>query len=294
MAPLEAPRYCEHGYPTYCQISFPLTDIDRRKYEAAIQRVLVFLSAEQRPEITSYFPFQRLPPEIRNRIYHLHLVRAEVTELRKWDDSLESRAREAVNVMDLDSDYMPPLVVYTALSILAASRQLHHEALAIFYHYNTLHLENVAGLRDFLSSIGPERRGFVRDISFCYGGLGSPAAFKRLATCHNLTKLHIAVSWETLHRSIPHSLRNAYGIGHLLKIRGLQTVEFSLDAGLQDDQTEWFVETVRYALLQPRAPKKASKGKNIAAGEKHTVESEEASKAKKMKSVHDESQIADE
>lgn len=251
---------------------------------------------ERRTTPNNHFtiPVSEAPTRIRNRIYHLHLVRAEVTQLRKWDDSLESRAREAVNVMDLDSNYMPPLVVYTALSILAASRQLHHEALAIFYHYNTLHLENVAGLRDFLSSIGPERRGFVRDISFDYRGHGSPTAFKLLATCDSLTKLHIEISIDTMGWSRSEGLLNAHGVSHLLKIRGLKTVDFSRGIFHPAARTEGFEEIVRDALLRPRAPEKVSESKKFAAGKKHTIESEEAPKTKKTKSVHDGSQIANE
>jgi hypothetical protein len=294
MAPSSVARNCEHDYPTCCQISLPLKDIVSRRYDAAMQRILDFLSAEQRPTITSHFPFQRLPPEIRNAIYHLHLVRAKVTRLRKWDDSLGARAQEAVNVWERDPNHMPPLFEYTALSILAASRQLRHEALGIFYSHNTFHFTYITPLRDFLSSIGPERRGFVRNISFGYRGPGSPTAFKLLATCDSLTRLHIEISFETMRCSRRSGLLNAHGVGHLLKIRGLKTVDFSHGIFHPAARTEGFEEIVRDALLQPRAPKKVSKGKKFAAGKKHTIESEEAPKKKKTKSVHDGSQIANE
>lgn len=262
---------------------------------AAKQELLVILTAEQRPKITSHFPFQRLPPEIRNTIYHLHLVQAvDFTRLRKWDDRLVARAQKAVRYKLHDPNYVPPLFEYTALSILGASCQLQNEALGIFYHHNTFRFKGVTGMRDFLRSIGPRRRAFVRDIRFYYNGKGSPAAFKLLATCENLTKLHIQVSVMTLWYSRRKCLLGAVGVSHLLKICGLRTVEFSQTSPLlNEEKKEGFEETVRKALLQPRKtvkekkhaakPKEASKRKNVAAVKKRTLKDGEAPEGKRKK-----------
>lgn len=180
--------------------------------EAAKQVLLTILSAEQRPDATSRFPFQRLPPEIRNAIYHLHLVQPEdPTCLSRWNDSLEARAQADARYRAEHPEYVPPPYEYTALSLLGVSRQLHEEAVGIFYHHNTFFLRPVAALRDFLSSIGPRRCTFIRGIKFYYGGIGSPAAFKSLAACQSLTKLHIHVSNRTLFLSKRSSLLNAWG-----------------------------------------------------------------------------------
>lgn len=265
-----------------------------RNVEVAKQVLLTILRAEQRPDVTSRFPFQRLPPEIRNAIYHLHLVQPEdPTCLSRWNDSLEARARAKAYYKAKHPEYVPPPYEYTALSVLGVSRQLHEEALGIFYYHNTFYLEHVAALRDFLNSIGPRRRNYIRDIKFYYCGTGSPAAFKSLAACQNLTNLHIEVSAGTLVHSKRDSLLSSWGVSHLLKIRGLETVEISDLSDMPDEFKEGFEETVRNALLLPREaimnkkpaanPKASCNGKNVAAGTKRTIGGGEASRGKKTK-----------
>ena len=282
------------------QICLSLTDVDQAIVEAAKQKLLVAMRAEQRPEITLRFPFQRLPPEIRNAIYRLHLVQLKrYTCLRQQDNSLEGRALAKAYCMPYQHNpaYMPPLVEYTALSILGVSRQLHQEALGIFYYHNTLQLRSAIELRDFLSSIGPKRRAFIRDVVFDYSGTGSPAAFRLLAGCENLAKLHIQVSYWTSHTSRRNDLLGSWGVRHLL-IRGLETVEVSCSGYLpQSAMLKLFEERVRHALLLPRKAikgkkptansKQPPKGKNVVAGKKHVLKAGKAPKEKKAKLAHD-------
>ena len=269
---------------------------------AAKQKLLDALSAEQRPDNMLRFPFQRLPPEIRNAIYRLHLVRPEKHVLiRRKDHSLEARAQSALINKLHNPDYIPPLVVYTALSILGVSRQLHDEALGIFYYHNSLSFRSVENLLGFLSSIGPTRRAFVRDIKFDFVGLGSPAAFKLLAACENLTKLDIGVSWLTSRHSRGGTLLSSWGVSHLLKIRALETVEVSETGYVLAAEKQQFKDAVRNALLQPRktvktkksaaGSKRNSKGKSVVAGKKHSVEDGETPAHKKTKLVHPETRV---
>jgi len=257
------------------------------------------LTTTKRPEVTSHFPFQKIPPELRNAIYHLHLVQVnEKTHLSK-SKTLHHRAEVEAYRKVINPEYTPPHYKYTALSILGVSRQLHDEALGIFYHHNSLRLNDVAALRDFLISIGPKRRSFLRDLTFGYQGFGSPAAFKLLAGCERLTTLHIQVSYNTMWRATcsgpmgTRTLLTSPGMGHLLKIRGSGTVDFSYGWGLNKKHEKEFEKTVRAALLQPKKVVKARKrgeksgevlksGKGVA-GKTHTGKSEGASRGKKTK-----------
>lgn len=268
----------------------------------AKEELLTILRAERRPDISLRFPFQRLPPELRNAIYRLHLVHEDGISPNTLDDSLNARAQAALCNKLADPDYMPPLFEYPALSLLEVCCQIHDEAIGIFYHYNAFQLQSVAALKDFLSTIGPRRRAFIREIGLTYKGKGCPAAFKLLATCENLQKIVLRVSDNTLsHCMHGLNLSCAHGVSHLLKIRGLETVEVYDLSNLQSEQTRGFEEALRKALRRwrkaikeekPAAKRKqASKDKNVAAGKKHAVEDGKAPRAKNTKLVHDGTQI---
>ncbi|KAI9880404.1 MAG: hypothetical protein M1830_003444 [Pleopsidium flavum] len=216
----------------------------------------------QRPEVTARFPFQKLPPELRNRIYNMHLIQPE----RK------TRLRQALFQTHVAEE------IYLKMANPGAG---------IFYFYNELSLDNSMNLRNFLTSIGPKRRSFARDLTFNFRGFGSPAAFKLLASCDRLTKLHIQASYDTLSGArssecgtIQYLLKSP-GTRHLLKIRGLETVEFSYHH-VKEEPKKGFEKTVRAALLQPKKPvkggKRGEKGEGISNSGKVITERHRAGK----------------
>ncbi len=245
-------------------------------------------SLTTRPESPLRFPFQRLPSEIRNKIYRLHLVQTGRTTLvHSSSRSLDRHIARAARWTVKDPEYEPQHYKYTVLSIFQVSRQLHEEATWIFYYYNCLQLYSVTCLGRFLQSIGPKRRSYIRSLSFNFHGFGTPAAFSLLATCERLTQLHINISHLTiLHsRNRPSPLLNAWGMKHLLKLRGLRSLEFSGLCDLPDEiETTGFEEIVRSALLQPR---KITQGMNQhgmkTRSKKRAAEGEEDEECKKTK-----------
>lgn len=231
----------------------------------------------QRPEITARFPFRKLPPELRNRIYSLHLI---MPQGRTWPRRGRFRCHafeEAFNTLSNPGYNLKPYQ-YSALSLLGVSRQLYREALGIFYFHNELRFDLFSDLRDFLMRIGPTRRSFIRDVAFDFMGIGSPAAFQLLAGCERLERLHIEVRCDTFAglRELQHGnsrcLLTISGMKDLLKIRGLKTVDFSYGSGikgyLSKEQEERFEESVRAALT--RAKEVDGKGRQDGQGERVT------------------------
>ncbi|MCJ1366294.1 hypothetical protein MMC16_005422 [Acarospora aff. strigata] len=237
-------------------------------WKKAMAEVTVVLTASRPQEVSSPFPFQKLPPELRNEIYHLHLVQAmKPTRLFKRDDQQRRIIAEAEQEYDSPSD-VPCPYQNTALSILGVSRQLHDEALGVFYYHNALQLDNIRDLLAFLKCIGPKRRSYIRDLRFSFYGKGSQTAFAILQNCERLTRLNIGLSCYTMFGA-PEGSRSflkAPGVKSLLKIRGLQSVEFSWKSKWGDEYTSGFEETVREALLQPSKKVKKSRLLEISIG----------------------------
>ncbi len=104
---------------------------------------------------SSLSAFERLPPELRNRIYSLVLIEAKPIDLVTW--RRRSRFRRP-GIRDL---------VYQALepSLLAVSKSVRSETLPIFYGANVFEHEGVVGMLPHnLLRIAPLQRSMMRRV----------------------------------------------------------------------------------------------------------------------------------
>ena len=150
-----------------------------------------------------------------------------------------------------------PILQHSALSILAANRQIHDEACGIFYHRNTLAFEWTTHLLGFLHSIGPARRTSVRQLKVRYldvksGGMSLvDLTWPLLKNLKGLRKLEITLQgqladkvfspyWDSSHAYM--TMANPCllpGMKILLGLRGIT------DISVRDETLEERVEALK-------------------------------------------------
>ncbi|RMY61079.1 hypothetical protein D0865_01185 [Hortaea werneckii] len=156
------------------------------------------------------FPLMELPPEIRDLIYEFALTDSTGTAIVAHTQNkrrVASRRRSRVKFERKETgkargiklkfiDRSPRCVLVPAL--LAASKQLHKEAVGFLYQ-SPLVFKDIHALHSFLAGIG-SHRAYVRDVllqqwDYGYGrGTKNPmnyAAFPLLGLCTNLRSLTI-------------------------------------------------------------------------------------------------------
>ncbi|KAK4545967.1 hypothetical protein LTR36_002531 [Oleoguttula mirabilis] len=111
---------------------------------------------------TGSFSFLSLSPELRNIVYDMLLrIPGQISPSPKSPTSAPKKH-------DPNST-----VPSSALSLLAVNRQIHDEAVGIFYHHNAWLFHYSLHLHGFLQSLGPQRQSFLRDITVHYADLKS-------------------------------------------------------------------------------------------------------------------------
>ena len=145
--------------------------------------------------------------------------------------------------------------------ICATSSQIYKEAMPIYFQCNSFRFHNFHNLSAFLRWIGKEPCKHIRKVVFDYFGGQAPSAFGFLAKCDRLEHLVIKMTAQSL-VGAPKANRvpvKAIGLRHLLKIRGIQTLEIEWLGSEEVFSTEMqdeFLEALQ-VLHQPRRTPRA-------------------------------------
>ena len=203
------------------------------------------------------FPFMKLPPELRNRVYFFALVKPHPIKPILGDristivnhESNCSLGRHSgpqlkiplINgsqhriVSGTTMDCKHPFegtreirLPSSVLALLLVSRTILKEAVHFFYQYNHFTFSRVDDLNLFLDGIG-RRRHHLKELSFKFTSTDATATFNKLQKCEQLTHLHIQLVWNAEHVRLDNkkgrNLQSAIGMAALRKLRGLQVVE---------------------------------------------------------------------
>lgn len=169
--------------------------------------------------------FLRLPPEIRNMIYSDLLVPTS----------------QPVHPTP------SPTPNHNHLTLLSVCKQVHNEALPVYYGNNRFVLENPRALYDFLRSISIPRRRQITHLTLNYWGRRSThatAAFRKLGQCIRLA--YLKVYPERCVDKFP-------GVKAFRAMRGLKEVVV-LDGCDESEVGGEFWEGVKKELVGPKKP----------------------------------------
>lgn len=195
-----------------------------------------------RYERNGQFPFLELPPEIRNTIYALLLVFPGVIYPKV--DTPTSVACQFPYLRDVDRDDIP--IPHSALSILQTNRQIHNEAVGMFYRQNDIVFSYPSHLQDFLQSLERDRLESLSSLTLFHknhneGGISTMATtLKLVRRLRGLKKFHLLIdqhlvsdsSWSvTAVRT--RCVTRIQGIAVLFTLRGITDIKVR-DLGLED------------------------------------------------------------
>ncbi|KAK4610097.1 hypothetical protein CLAFUW4_13704 [Fulvia fulva] len=190
---------------------------------------------------TKPFPFMRLPTELREVIYDMVMTfpksgislpphrGGRPLEVFSRDHKTETCIQQPTRMyLMLEAN---PMEYY--LDILLVNRQIHQEALPIFYKRNKFLFSDQAIMESRLQVLAVERRNHIEHISFAWNRTSKTQAercFKRLRAMPYLRHLDIHINekqWlEAVQGSKPFDNSKIHGFNALKAIRGLETVNF--------------------------------------------------------------------
>ena len=165
---------------------------------------LYYISRLTRPSSGSDFlPFLSLPPEIRNRIYN---------NLLEIDGPVHPSTKPPSSIPKPQiSPKVQKPATGSVLNILAVNRQIHDEAVGIFYNSNAFEFYYPKQLHAFMVDLSSLRQGFIRDITFHYynhkvGGIDlAYLTFPMLKQLPGLRRLHLLFNEGLTKRMQPSS-----------------------------------------------------------------------------------------
>ena len=175
------------------------------------------------------FPFLRLAPELRNRIYKgLLIIPGGITPINSYPTSAASSVYGSGRLKE-DKRKIPQ----SALNLLLTNRQIHDEAFGIFYHLNHFIFFWPLHFQSFVSTLSTPRKNCIREITIWYknhseGNFNSmDFTFTMLAMIPSLKSLHVVFEdfKVTKSRTRPVSVEELHelpGISTLKKFRGLE------------------------------------------------------------------------
>ncbi|TKA81976.1 hypothetical protein B0A49_00471 [Cryomyces minteri] len=135
-------------------------------------------------ERAAFFPFEKLPPELRNKVYKYSLVYDDYISI--WMKT-KKRVQGTMNLKSTGLDCSSPL------ALLQVNRETREEASSLFYSMNVFKLTTTTALLRFLTCIGPSRR-FLSNIYLKdrdgYRASTAPRAFRLLADARHLKQLY--------------------------------------------------------------------------------------------------------
>ncbi|KAI9697038.1 MAG: hypothetical protein M1836_004999 [Candelina mexicana] len=129
------------------------------------------------------FPFQKLPPELRNRIYRYVFVSDENIGARDLDRKAFLRAAQS----------------FLNLNFLLSCRQIHQEAAHIFYAENGFEFVNANTILQFLQRMGKHNRKLLTKLRYNHGAIVETLTplIKLILDCSNLKELDIRmIVWD--------------------------------------------------------------------------------------------------
>lgn len=154
-----------------------------------------------------FFPFMRLPPEVRRIIYRMVYPEAHVKF--DWANTYPGHS-----LMHQHGYGVPPLTV---------SKEIYRESRAVFLGGTKFRLNSIRILRRFLNRLGHEGRKLLTALEIKYSAHGAVNTFRLLAECTALRSLAIIVRVEAApYNKQPNRLMMRSGLKQLLKIRGIQ------------------------------------------------------------------------
>jgi len=188
------------------------------------------------------FRFLELPPEIRNKIYSTLLVFSGVTYLKI--DKPTSTTCQFPYLRQIYKEDIP--VSHSALSILQTNRQIHNEAVGMFYRQNDFVFSYPAHLQDFVQSLEHDRLESVSSLTLFHknhteGGLSTMATtLKLIRRLRGLRKFHLLVeqhlvanpAWSSAHIR-ERCVTRIHGIAILFTLRGITNIKVR-DLDLED------------------------------------------------------------
>ncbi|KAK3075013.1 hypothetical protein LTR53_002048 [Teratosphaeriaceae sp. CCFEE 6253] len=182
--------------------------------------------AKSRPQL-SQFPFLSLCAELRNYIYELHLRIPGAVKLSANPPTSASKNLIVGGVPE------------SVLSLLTVSRQVHDEAVGIFYHRNAFAFHYLLHFHSFVLSTGAQRLACMRDVSIHYsdfvsGGMSlAELTLAQLCRFTGLRRLEIILHGElynkitfqrwgrSFHKANPARIP---GLKGLFDLRGLTSI----------------------------------------------------------------------
>ena len=187
------------------------------------------------------FPFLKLPPEVRNVVYALLLVFPGVTYPKV--DKPTSTVCQFSHLSNVNKDKLP--VPHSALSILQTNRQIHNEAVGMFYRQNDLVFSYPAHLQDFVQSLECDRLASVSSVTLFHknhneGGISTMATtLKLVRRLRGLKKFHLLMeqqlvaspSWSSQTRE--RCVSRIQGLAVLFTLRGIPDIKVR-DLDLED------------------------------------------------------------
>lgn len=147
----------------------------------------------------STFPFLSLSPELRNRTYDMSFCMPGQLQLASRPTFAHARKRRDGSVQKAAD---------SVLSLLAVNRQIHDEAVGLFYHRNTFVFEHSMRLHAFMQSAGPRRHAFVCNLilhydSFKRAGVDiADLTFPLLRQLSGLQNLEVIMHGELGHKIV--------------------------------------------------------------------------------------------
>ncbi|MCJ1367824.1 hypothetical protein MMC16_006959 [Acarospora aff. strigata] len=233
----------------------------------------------------TFYPFTRLPPELRDRIYRHHLVLPEpvtltlasnttfvVQHLKNCVLGTHPEGRSEIDqtcVLKCKDPFkkrkrqLP--VPESVLALLLANKQISREAMHIFYQHNHFVFANVGRIWEFIFRTG-DRYRYLGELSFAFSSVDALPTFAKLKQCRYLTKLHINMCYDGQYMRLnkDHNLGTASGIRGLRELRGIKVLELvgkdrvtPVDGGWKDvdiNDKDAVGPVLRRDLMTPRSP----------------------------------------
>lgn len=165
-------------------------------------------------DISGGFHFLKLPPEVRNMVYEKLLVKRKPIQMSRPKARPQSKP--------------------SILAVFTLSKQIHQEALSIYFGSNVFCAGGLVILAKFLLNIGPNACNAIRAVSIYYQLKHEYSeheiGFERLAQCGSLRKIHLLIrcfySCDKGRARGDHvPLLKRAGIQSLLKTRGIRELD---------------------------------------------------------------------
>ena len=166
----------------------------------------------QRRVDTTFFPFERLPPELRNAIYEKYLVcdqpiritHTRVPRPNTWErrrlgskavpkEPCEYRVRSNLNAAAEEKDKQAVLIGFNRVNILCLNKAINAEAVKMLYGANTFSFSSMPSMVQFLERASPSVK-HIRHVKLLFWNKNhNQDALKLLHPATDLQDLELAI-----------------------------------------------------------------------------------------------------